>query len=412
MRKKVILITGIFLILFIIIAANLSQKDKGLIVQTEKVFRADITQTVTGNGKIYPVIEVNISAKVAGEILEINAQEGDSVKKDQVLVRLDSKQYEAMRDRQRYIILGAQADVKLKKNELLRARELFKSNLLSKAELEIAEAQYEKALSTLQQAEASLKEAEDALDKTILRAPMDGVVIKKNKEVGEMALGSQFQEDVILTIADLSEMEARVEVNENDIVNVSLGDSANIEIDAFPDTLFKGVVSEISNSAKVKSQGTVEEVTNYEVKVRLLDKLPSFRPGMSATADIETETHHNVLNIPIQSLTAREPEKLMKKPSVETTPINRESKVEETKKKKKKKDDELIEVVFVVEDGIAHIRPVKVGISDDNYYEVLSGLSEGEEIVTGPFKVLSRTLKEGDRVDVKNSGRQSVNASE
>jgi HlyD family secretion protein len=412
MKKKILIIGGILIIIAVLIIANLSSKEKAILVQTEKIFRDDITQTVTGNGKIFPVTEVNISAKVAGEILKINAEEGDSVKRGEVLVVLDSKQYEAMRDRQKFTILGARAEVKVKKNEWDRAQQLFQQNLLSKSELEVAEAGYEKALSMLQQAEASLEEAKDAVDKTVLKAPMDGVVIQKNKEIGEMALGSQFQEDVILTIADLTEMESRVEINENDIINVSLGDSSYVEIDAFPDTTFRGIVSEISHSAETTGQGTIEQVTNYEVRVRLINKLPAFRPGMSATADIATETKKDVLNIPIQCLTAREPDKLLTKKGVETTPAQREGDSIEILKKKKKKTDDLMEVVFIVEDRYAKMRQIKVGISDDNYYEVLEGVSEGEEVITGPFKILSRLLKDGDRIKAMNKEEQNRSTKE
>ncbi len=407
--KKILIIAGVVILLAIIIIANLFSKDKSIEVQTEKVFRADITETVTGNGKIYPVVDVDISAKVAGEILEINAREGDTVSVGQLLVRLDGEQYKASRDQAKSLVLGAKADLKLSKNELDRAKELYQKNLISQAELEMAEAKYEKALSQLNQAEATLNEAEDALAKTTLRAPMRGVVIRKNKEVGEMALGSMFQADVILGIADLSKMEARVEVNENDIVNVSLEDTCEVEIDAFQDTTFLGKVSEISHSAQTTGTGTIEEVTNYEVKILLLDKLPSFRPGMSATADIRTQTNKDVLNVPIQSLTAREREKLEKKSEIESTPAERESEKEENSPKKKKEEDDLIEVVFVVEEGTAKIRPVKIGISDDNYYEVLEGLEQGEEVVTGPFRVVSRTLKDGDKVKPKKEEKNRSN---
>lgn len=400
--KKIILILVVVLIIGALVVANLKSGNGAVEVQTEKVFRGNITQTVTGNGKIYPVTEVNISARVAGEIVEINAEEGDSVKAGQVLVRLDSKQYQASRDRAKSQIDGAKADVTLAEKELERIKKLYQKNLSSASELETAQAKYQRALSVLQQAQASYAEAVDALQKTILKAPIDGVIIKKNKEVGEIALGSQFQADVILVLADLSSMEARVEVNENDIVNVSLGDSASIEIDAFPDTTFPGIVTEISNSAQTKSAGTIEEVTNYEVKTRLLEKLPTFRPGMSATSDIAVATHKNVLQIPIQSLTARDRKTLEhKKSKVESTPTEREAEKEIAAKKKGKKD-KMVEVVFVVQDGIAHMRPVKVGISDENYYEVLEGVSEGDEVVTGPFKILSRTLKDGERVKIKN----------
>ncbi|GAB4339338.1 MAG: efflux RND transporter periplasmic adaptor subunit [Calditrichia bacterium] len=406
MKKKILIGAAVILVIAAIVIGNLKSGKKAIEVQTEKVFRADVTQTVTGNGKIYPVTEVNISARVAGEILEISAEEGDSVKAGQVLVRLDSRQYEAALERQNSALLGARADVKLRKSELERTRELFEKQLVSAAELEAAEAQYESALSRLQQNEAALKEARDALDKTILKAPMSGVVIRKNKEVGEIALGSQFQEDVILTIADMSRMEARVQVNENDIINVAIGDTADVEIDAFPDTTFRAIVTEISHSARTVGQGTVEEVTYYEVKVELQDQVPTFRPGMSATAEIATETHKNVLNIPIQALTARDRERLKKKEGSESRPAEREAEADENPKdKSKKKEDDMIEVVFVVKGEQAEMRPVKVGISDDSYYEVIEGVEEGEEIVTGPFSVLSRTLKDGDRVKVNNKKR-------
>ncbi len=400
--KKVILIVIGIIVIGIFVFLSLRKSDNTIAVQSEKVFRGNITQTVTGNGKIYPVTEVNISANVAGEILEINADEGDSVKVGEVLVRLDGQQYKASVERQKSLITGAQASVTLAQNGLKRSKELYDKNLISVADLENAQADYERAVSTLQQANASLNEAQDALNKTVLKSPMNGVVIRKNKEVGEIALGSQFQEDIILVIADLSRMEARVDVNENDIINVATGDSTGVNIDAFPDTTFQGKVTEISHSATVKSAGTVEEVTNYQVRVLLLNKLPSFRPGMSTTADIATTTHKNVLNIPIQSLTARERKTLEKAQGVESTPAEREGEAQNQTQKELKKEDELVEVVFLVQDGVAKMQPVKVGISNDNYYEALSGVQEGEEVITGPFKVLSRSLKDGERVKVEN----------
>jgi len=401
--KKILIISAVIAVLAVIIIINLSSGKDAVEVQAEKVFRADITQKVTGNGKIYPVTEVDISAKVSGEILALNADEGDTVKVGQVLVRLDDQQYQAMLDRAKSSILGAQAQMKLAKTELGRNKDLFKQNLVSQADLDVSQAKYENAESQYYQAEANLKEAQDAVDKTVLRAPINGVVIRKNKEKGEMVLGSQFQADVIMGIADLSRMEARVEVNENDIINVALNDTSSVEIDAFQDTTFRGIVSEISHSATTKSAGTIEEVTNYEVRILLLDKLPSFRPGMSATADIRTKTVRNVLNIPIQSLTAREREKLEQARGVETTPAQREqeAQAENPKLKKEKKENEMAEVVFVVDNDVAKMREVKIGISDENYYEALQGVNEGDEVVTGPFKILSRTLKDGDLVKVE-----------
>jgi HlyD family secretion protein len=281
--------------------------------------------------------------------------------------------------------------------------------LVSIAELEIAQAKYDQALSSLQQREASVNEAKDALEWTVLSTPINGVVTEKNKELGEMALGSQFQEDVILQVADLTEMEARIEVNENDIINVNLNDSSEVEIDAFPDTTFTGYVSEISNSAETRGLGSIEEVTNFEVKIRLVDRLPSFRPGMSATAEVATETRKDVLNAPIQSVTVRDRKTLTRKRGIEEKEVKEpEEEITPKDKKSTKKEDDLIEVVFIVEEGIAHMRPVTLGISDDNYYEIKSGLQEGEEIVTGPYRVLSRTLKDGDKIKVNNKKKSLV----
>ncbi len=409
MKKKKFIIGGIIVVvLAIFIVANVASKDKGIEVQTEKTFLYDITQTVTGNGRIFPETEVKISARVPGKILHIGVKEGDSVKAGQVLVRLEQEQYRASLERANSALLEANANLKLAENELRRTRELYDQDLISNAELEVAEAKYEQALSIKQQREASVNEAKDALEWTVLSTPIDGVVTVKNKEVGEMALGSQFQEDVILQVADLTEMEARIEVNENDIINVELGDSAEVEIDAFPDTTFTGYVSEISNSAETRGLGTIEEVTNFEVKVRLVDRLPSFRPGMSATAEVATETHKDVLNVPIQSVTVRDRETLKRKRGVEEKRAEQEKEEEISPKEKKsaKEEDDLIEVVFVVEDGTAHMRPVTLGISDDNYYEVVSGLEEGKEVVTGPYRILSRTLKDGSQVEVNNKQKR------
>ena len=405
-KKKIIIGAIIAIVVVVFIIVNVASKDKGIEVQTEKTFIYDITQTVSGNGRIFPETEVKISARVPGKIVSIAVKEGDSVKAGQVLVRLEQEQYKASLDRANSALQEANANLSLAKSELKRSKELFAQNLISIAELEVSQAKYEQAVSALSQSEASVKEAKDALKWTILSTPMDGVVTEKNKELGEMALGSQFQEDVLLQVADLSEMEARVEVNENDIINVKFGDSAEVEIDAFPDTTFTGYVSEISNSAETRGLGTVEEVTNFEVKIRLVDRLPSFRPGMSATAEIATETHKNVLNAPIQSVTVRDRKTLTRKRGVEEKKAEPEEELSPKEKKTAKKEDDLMEVVFVVEDGIAHMRPVTLGISDDNYYEIVSGLKDGEEVVTGPYRVLSRTLKDGNKVDVNNKKKQ------
>lgn len=402
-KKKIIIGAIIVVVVAVFVIVNVASKDEGTEVQTEKAFLDDITQTVSGNGRIFPETEVKISARVPGKIVLMAVKEGDSVKAGEVLVRLEQEQYKASLARAKSSLNEAEANLNLANSELKRSKELYSQNLISIAELEVAQAKYDQALSSLQQREASVNEAKDALEWTVLSTPIDGVVTEKNKELGEMALGSQFQEDVILQVADLSEMEARIEVNENDIINVNLGDSSEVEIDAFPDTTFTGYVSEISNSAETRGLGTIEEVTNFQVKIRLVDRLPSFRPGMSATAEVATETRNDVLNAPIQSVTVRDRKTLTRKKGIEEKEAEVPEEATSPKDKKSvKKEDDLVEVVFVVEEGIAHMRPVTLGISDDNYYEIKTGLQDGEEIVTGPFRVLSRTLKDGEKVTVNN----------
>jgi HlyD family secretion protein len=302
------------------------------------------------------------------------------------------------------------ANEKKLKSELIRSRELREKGLMSEAEFEAVEASYEAAESNTRQARASVKEAKDALEKTRLHADMDGIVTELNKEEGEIALGAQFQEDVIMIVADLSRMEAAIEVDENDVINVSLGDTSEIEIDAFVDTTFKGIVTQIANSATVTGLGTQEQVTNFEVTVALLDYNERFRPGMSTTVDIITETQRDVIKIPIQAVTVRPKDKLKKKPDVEDHEES-ESESEETEVQEgEEKKPEMIEVVFCAEDRKAVSKPVKLGISDDSHYAVLSGVEEGESVVTGPFRVLSRTLQNGDLLEFEEKKKENNDA--
>ncbi len=394
--KKLYIGGGIILALILIVALNLLKKDQGIEVTAEKIQRGVIQQKVTGSGQIKPAVEVKISAQVAGKIVKLNAREGQRVKKGQLLVALDPQKYIAALERAKSTLYAAMAGEKKAKSDLDRSRELYEKKLISLSEFEGAEANYESAVSNRMQAEASLKEAEDALNKTRMYATMDGVVTKINKEVGEMALGAQFQEDVVLVVSDLSKMEAIVEVDENDVVNIHLGDSAKVEVDAFPDTVFNGVVTEIANTAITKGRGTQEQVTNFEVTITIEHPDIRFRPGMSTTVDILTQRLENVLKIPIQAVTVREKRVLQKARQVE------ESAPQESDESQK----EMQEVVFVIENGHAVLRPVKLGISDDTHYAALSGVSEGDLVITGPFKVLNKKLKDGDAVHLKKKKRK------
>jgi HlyD family secretion protein len=273
---------------------------------------------------------------------------------------------------------------------------------MSEAEFEAVQASYDAAVSDTRQAQAAVKESRDQLSKTKLHSDMDGIVTKLNKEEGEIALGAQFQEDVIMIVADLSKMEAAIEVDENDVITVSLGDSADIEIDAFVDTTFKGVVTQIANSATIRGLGTQEQVTNFEVTVALTDFNPKFRPGMSTTVDVITETRKNVVKVPIQAVTVREKKTLEKKPEVEET-AEPET---ETATNEGGQEKEYSEVVFCVEENQLVAKTVNLGISDDQFYEIVTGVGEGELVVTGPFRLLSRTLKDGDLVEYKEPKKE------
>ena len=394
MKKKTLIISAIIFFVVILVLVNLLKKKKGIEVETEKVSRGKVIQTVVGSGQIRPEIQVKVSAKVAGKIIKLHAQEGDRVKKNQLLVELDQNEYLAALDRTEFNLLAAKANEKKAKSEYLRAQDLHSKGLISEADFEGIEASYEAAISNTKQQEAGVREARDRLAKTKLHADMDGIITQLNKEEGEMALGAQFQEDVIMVISDLSLMEAAIEVDENDIINVSIGDTSEIEIDAFPDTTFKGIVTQIANTATVKGLGSQEQVTNFEVNVRLIDSNPKFRPGMSTTVDIFTEIKDQVLKVPIQAVTIREKEKLIKIPDVEDNIEENDDLSYEEKKKN------MTEVIFCIEDKHAVMKTVKLGISDDTHYEIISGVNEGEEIVTGPFRVLSKTLKNNDLVEI------------
>ncbi len=406
--KKILIIGGVVVVVVVLVLVNILKKEKGTAVDFEKITRGTIMQKVTGSGQIRPEVQVKISARVAGKILKLYAEEGDRVKKGQLLVELDQEQYKAAFERAESTLLSMRANEKKLKSDLIRAKDLHEQGLMSEAEFEAVQASYEAAESNTRQAQASVKEAKDALAKTRLHADMDGTVSMLNKEEGEIALGAQFQEDVIMIVADLTKMEAAIEIDENDVVNVSMGDTADVEIDAFADTTFKGVVTQIANSATVKGLGTQEQVTNFEVTVALFDYNEKFRPGMSTTVDIITETRDDVLKVPIQAVTVRPKDKLEKKPGVEEHPEHESSDEEDTNKEAKK--PEMIEVVFCVEDNKAVSKPVKLGISDDTHYAVISGVEEGDEVITGPFRVLSRTLKNDDLIEYETKKKETEDA--
>ncbi len=430
-KKKLWFIIGGVVVLVALIAGNLLKSDtEAISVETEKVKRQTVVHKVNGSGIIQPEVEVKISATLSAWITDITVEEGDYVSKGQHLISLDEKKYRASYNQTRSSVKSARASLKEVKAIKERTESLFANDLVSKQELESAEARFELAESQLEQTLAILSSVSDDLSKTRIMAPQSGTVVKIAKEVGEMALGSIFQADVLMIVADLSRMEVVVDVNENDVVSVAVSDTAEIEIDAFQDTVFYGIVSEIAHMAETQSLGTQEQVTNFEVKVQMLDIPKNIRPGMSATADIITDVKEDVLAIPIQCLTVRqegwEEEAEKKQSRGRKSKAKKSDDSEESTDTTKKK--EMIEVVFVISENAeisyeidekskrrerplkkgqkyAIVRPVKVGISSEDHYEILNGLEEGDEIVTGSYKAISRDLKHMTVVEVEGSSR-------
>ena len=413
-KKKWLIFGGGGVLLAILIAASLGKKDDGAIkVETEKIVRQTIIHKVNASGKIKPETEVKISATSSAWIDSITVDEGDHVIKGQHLITLDRKQLLANYNSTASSVRSAEVRVKQESASKKRLETMYEQNLASDQELEAVQASHQIAKSSLEQAKSSLESRKDDLDKARIVAPQDGIVTAVNKEVGEMAVGGMFQAEVLMIIADLNRMEVIVDVNENDVVSVSLGDTTEIEIDAFQDTIFYGIVSEIAHMAQTSAMGAAEQVTNFEVKIRIIDVPDGIRPGMSATANIITDKKDDVLAIPIQSLTVR-PEGSEK---MTFGKGKGSDKKDGTKKPKAKKMEELVFIIAeklggVLRNGtlseldekslkkskrgkggkVVHIRPVKVGISSETHYEVLSGIDEGEEIVTGSYRAISKDL--------------------
>ena len=428
-KNKKLFISGLIVLLIIfIILGNIFRDDSEVInVETEKVGRKTIIQKVNSSGKIQPESEVKISATSSAIIDSITVVEGEYVKKNQHLISLDRKQLQANVDQVTSSVRSASARVKQDKANKERVERIYEQGLASDQELEGAQAAYEISRSQLDQARASLLVSQDALDKARLVSPQNGIVTRINKEAGEMAMGGMFSLDVLMIIADLSRMEVIVDVNENDVVSISIGDTSEIEIDAYLDTVFYGVVSEIAHMAETSNFGSQEQVTNFKVKVRMINVPPNIRPGMSATANIITEVRKNALSIPIQSLTVREfgsENKLFVSGDRKKWSNNEEE--DDTPKKK-----ELEELVFIISDkqgGVlrdgkislvknmkekkykrgsqfVHIRPVTVGISSETHYELINGLDENDLIVIGNYKAVSKELKHNVQVSTEKDDK-------
>jgi len=402
-RKKVIIISGIALVLAVlgVFVFLGSKKEPILAVNIEKVTSRTLTQVVTATGKIQPEIHATISPEVSGEIVLLPVKEGYHVKKGDVLLKIKPDIYVAQRDQFKAALQQVKSGLVKAEADYKRAQGLMAKSLIAESDFDQAKSSYEGAKAQYQQAEASLNQAEESLRKTTITSPMDGTISQLNNQLGERVLGTQqFQGTNVMTVADLSRMEADVDVSENDVTLVHVGDTARISIDAFPDRKLNAVVYEIANTGTSKNLGTQEEVTNFTVKMRVVDPGVTLRPGMSMTADIETMTKQNVLSVPIQSVTTRAPKMEMKEGQSDgqSGMVMASGQSQKAKDEKKPK-----EIVFVVENGVAKAVPVKRGIASDQYVEIVDGLTEGAQVVSGSYKAINRELEDGAKVRVEEA---------
>ncbi len=411
MKKRALWIGGIVVVAATVVGimAMRGGGEEMLSVETDRVERRQIIQKVSATGKIQPRTQVKVSADVSAKITKLAVVEGQWVEEGTFLAELDRERYLAAVESAEAQVRAAEANASLVQQNLKRAekeynrtRELAKHGINSDAEFEVAETAYqvevarlESSESQVEQAQAQLKQARDDLSKTSIYAPMAGTISDLNKEQGEIAIGSQFQEDVILVIADLSEMEAQVDVDENDIVAIAIGQSAEIEVDALLDQVLNGTVQEIASSANDLAGGGTRKI-EFEIKIAISDPPTTLRPGMTAGTEVATHRNDQALSVPIQSVAVRTLDQLMQ---AEETMADVEARYEADR-------DGFVEVVFCIEEGVAVARQVKTGIQSDEYIEILSGVDEGEEIVTGSYRAISKELENGMAVEVE-AGNQN-----
>lgn len=429
--KRLLLgLTAALVLLVLGLIVFMPRGPEGTQVETASVEVRAITEAVTASGKVRPEVEVKISSDVSGEIVFLAVEEGDRVEQGQLLVRVQPDFYAAQREQAQAGLLQAQADASRARAEMLRAQtdlerqqQLFERGVVPEADLQaaqsafdVAEANYDAAQFRVRSAQASLNQAADQLGRTSIYAPIGGIVSQLNVELGERVVGTaQMSGTEIMRVADLRQMELEVDVNENDVVRLTIGDTARVEIDAYPGRPFRGVVTQIANSARVQGAGTQEEITNFPVKVKItsphnagaglvrnaalvddsaqaeelaeapVGNVPVLRPGMSGTVDVFTETVENAVVVPIQAVTVRDMNEVRRR---EAGDEDADQFVGE----------DLRRVVFVIEADTARLVPVETGIADQTHLEITSGLEGGETVVTGPFRTLRTELRSGERL--------------
>ncbi len=411
--KKKLWIIGISLLVIIIAAIVISgMKDDVVIVQTEKIGKRNLTQVVTATGKVQSETQVNISAEISGEIISLPFKEGETVKKNDLIVKIKQDAYAPELQQQNAAIDVAESNLAVNEVALKRAQQemerlntLYKKGLATQSEIDNAQNNIDQALATLNSIQAQVNQQKTGLSrirydisKTTIYSPMDGTVTQLNNELGEKVLGTiSNQGSQIMTISDLAKMECQVEVGETDVSTINIGDTARIEIDAFPDKVFTGYVYEIANSALQTGQGTQDAVVNFVVKIRILNNDVDLRPGMSCTVDIEVEHRKDVLAVPIQCVTTREEEFNMAGAMDNSSGnVKRESQEKLNKKMKPR------EVIFIIDNDEARVEEVKTGISDDSYIELVEGASLDQEVVKGSFKAINKILEDSTKIKVDN----------
>jgi HlyD family secretion protein len=406
-KRFVWVVTALVLLTVVVLGMTMRGRgSKGVEVQTAKVARQEIVQKVNATGRIQPRTQIKISADVSAKIKRLGVVEGQWVEKGALLVELDRERYLAAVESAEANVRSAQANATLAEQnftqaerEYTRAKGMLEQHLQSQAEFDAKQtawqvegARSKSAIEVVEQAKAALKQARDDLSKTTIYAPMSGTVSALNKEVGEIALGSQFQADVIMIIADLREMEAQVNVDENDIVAIQRGEAAEVQTDALLTTPLKGTVSDISSSANTAAAGTSEQKTEFEIKIAIANPPQTLRPGMTASADIVTKTNPSALSVPIQCVALRTIDQLVQKGE----------KRKDAAKRFKADRDGFVEVVFCIESGKAVAHQVKTGIQSDERIEILDGLKEGDEVVSGSYRAISKDLDNGALVRINN----------
>ena len=440
MNKKLLwVIIGLVVVIAVVIGlkkAGVIGKEEGIKVSSEKIAQRTVIETVNASGKVYPEIEVKVSPDISGEIVELNVNEGDSVKKGQILARIYADIYLTQRDQvvagvnqskaqlsnSTASLVGLKATLDNAKIIYERQKKLLADKVISRSEFELADQNYRNAdanytaskeglkggEASIQSAQAQLSKADKDLTRTVITSPMDGMISLMNVKKGERVAGNSFNVGTeMMRVADMRSIEVRVDVGENDIPKVKLGDTAVIEVDAYTNRKFKGLVYKIANpNTSLSTSGSSAEVTNYKVHIRLLpssyaDLLSTskgfpFRPGMSASADIQTKTKQNVLSVALNAVTTRD-----KKSDKSPFDKNDDKKPDQNEVKSTSSDDDIEEVVFVLQkDNTVKKVKVKTGIQDINNIEILEGLQQGDEVITGPYSIVSKTLKSGNLVTV------------